>query len=53
MVVIVAFVAAILKMRHETRFILLFSAALLLFAAGLFCLAREVRIALTDFDHHG
>lgn len=51
--VIVAFVSAFFGVRHELGVAVMFVLALSLLGAALFTLAREVRIALTEFDHHG
>lgn len=53
MLVILAFLSALLGLRHEPGAALMFVVALGLMAASLVVLAREVRIALTDYDHHG
>jgi uncharacterized protein DUF2721 len=49
--VILAFASAFLGIRHELLFGVLFVVALGLLGAALFTFAREVRIALTEFDH--
>jgi Protein of unknown function (DUF2721) len=51
--VILAFVSAFLGFRHEPGVAGMFVLALGLFGASLLTLAREVRIALTEFDHYG
>lgn len=51
LLLIVAFVAALLQFRHEPGAALMFILALALMASALFMLAREVRIALTEYDH--
>jgi len=51
--VIVAFVTAFFAFRHEPGVALMFILALGLLGASLLTLAREVRIALTEFDHYG
>ena len=53
LLVIVAFVSALLQFRHEPGAAVMFIVALALMAAALLQLAREVRIALTEYDHHG
>lgn len=53
LLVIVAFVSALLQFRHEPGAAVMFILALGLMALSLFALAREVRIALTEYDHHG
>ena len=49
--IIVAFVSAMLHLRHEYGVALLFILALAFFVLSLVNLARETRIALHDFDH--
>jgi Protein of unknown function (DUF2721) len=49
--VILAFTSAFVGIRHEQVVGLLFVVALGLLGAALFTLAREVRIALNEFDH--
>jgi hypothetical protein len=51
--VIVAFVTAFFGFRHELGVAVMFIVAVGLLGASLFTLAREVRIALTEFDHYG
>lgn len=51
LLVIVAFVAAFLNVRHEYGVGTLFVIALGFFTASLVNLARETRIALGEFDH--
>ena len=53
LLVIVAFVSALLQFRHEPGAAVMFILALALMALSLLALAREVRIALTEYDHHG
>jgi hypothetical protein len=50
--VILAFASAFVGIRHEQVVGLLFVVALGLLGAALFTLAREVRIALNEFDHY-
>jgi Protein of unknown function (DUF2721) len=50
--VILAFISAFVGIRHEQVVGLLFVVALGLLGAALFTLAREVRIALNEFDHY-
>jgi hypothetical protein len=50
--VILAFASAFVGIRHEQVVGLLFVVALGLLCAALFALAREVRIALNEFDHY-
>lgn len=51
--VILAFVSAFFGFRHEPGVAGMFVLALGLLGASLLTLAREVRIALTEFDHYG
>ncbi len=51
--VILAFVSALFGLRHELGVAVMFILALGLLGAALLTLAREVRIALNEFDHHG
>jgi hypothetical protein len=51
--VILAFVSAFFGFRHEPGVAAMFVLALGLLGASLLTLAREVRIALTEFDHYG
>jgi hypothetical protein len=53
LLVIFAFISALLQFRHEPGAAVMFVAALGLMAAALFMLVREVQIALTDYDHYG
>jgi len=53
LLVILAFVSAFFGFRHEPGVAALFVLALGLLGASLLTLAREVRIALTEFDHYG
>jgi hypothetical protein len=50
--VILAFASAFVGIRHELVVGVLFVVALGLLGAALFALAREVRIALNEFDHY-
>ncbi|WP_426609326.1 DUF2721 domain-containing protein [Bradyrhizobium sp. McL0616] len=50
--VIVAFVSALLQIQHERGVALLFMVALGALTTALVDFAREVRIALSEFDHH-
>jgi len=52
LLLIVAFVSAFLGYRHEVAVGFIFVVALTLMCASLVTLAREVRIALSDLDHH-
>lgn len=53
LLVILAFVSALLQFRHEPGAAIMFVVALALMALALLTLAREVRMALTEYDHHG
>jgi Protein of unknown function (DUF2721) len=50
--VILAFASAFVGIRHELLVGILFIVALALLGAALFTFAREVRIALNEFDHY-
>ena len=50
LIIIVAFISALLNVAHEYGVALLFMAAVLMFCASLIDLARETRIALHDND---
>jgi hypothetical protein len=52
LMVIVAFVSAFLEIQHERGVAILFMVSLVAFAVSLIDFAREVRIALSEFDHH-
>ena len=52
LLLMMAFAAAFLGLRHEPGAGGLFLMALALMCAALVALAREVRIALSEFDHH-
>jgi hypothetical protein len=52
LMVIVAFVSAFFQIQHERGVAILFMVALGAFTVSLVDFAREVRIALTEFDHH-
>ena len=52
LLVIVAFVSAMLRFAHEYGVAILFIVALAFFLLSLVDLARETRIGLHDFDHH-
>jgi amino acid transporter len=52
LLVTMAFVSAFFGFRHEPGAGFLFIIALALMCGSLIMLAREVRIALTEFDHH-
>lgn len=51
--VIVAFVTAFFQLQHERGVAIFFMISLGAFTISLFDFAREVRIALSEFDHHG
>jgi uncharacterized protein DUF2721 len=51
--VIVAFASALLQFQHERGVANLFMVALGAFTISLVDFAREVRIALSEFDHYG
>lgn len=53
LLVIVAFASALLQIQHERGVAILFMTALAAFAVALIDFAREVRIALSEFDHYG
>ncbi|MGY3147362.1 hypothetical protein ACVWYQ_004361 [Bradyrhizobium sp. USDA 3397] len=50
--VVVAFASALLQIQHERGVAILFMVALGAFTAPLVDFAREVRIALSEFDHY-
>lgn len=52
LLVVVAFASALLQIQHERGVAILFMAALGTFTVSLVDFAREVRIALSEFDHH-
>jgi Protein of unknown function (DUF2721) len=53
LLVIVAFASALLQFQHERGVAILFMVALGAFTVSLVDFAREVRIALSEFDHYG
>jgi hypothetical protein len=53
LMVIVAFVSAFFGIQHERGVAILFLVSLTAFAVSLVDFAREVRIALSEFDHYG
>lgn len=53
LMVIVAFVSAFFGIQHERGVALLFVISLVAFTISLIDFAREVQIALSEFDHHG
>ena len=52
LLVILGFVSALLQVQHEPGAAVMFIVALSLMAVSLFTLGREVRIALTEYDHY-
>jgi hypothetical protein len=52
LLVIVAFASAFFAVQHERGVAILFVVALAAFTVSLVDFAREVRIALSEFDHH-
>ena len=52
LMVIVAFVSAFFQIQHERGVAVLFIISLGAFVVSLVDFAREVRIALSEFDHH-
>ena len=53
LIIIVAFISALLQVAHEYGVVILFMVALLMFCVSLVDLARETRIALHDNDLRG
>lgn len=53
LLVIVAFASAMLQIQHERGVAILFMVSLGAFTVSLVDFAREVRIALSEFDHYG
>jgi hypothetical protein len=51
--VIVAFVSAFFQIEHERGVALLFIVSFCAFTVALVDFAREVRIALSEYDHYG
>lgn len=51
--IIVAFVSAFFQIQHERGVAILFIVSVTAFIVSLVDFAREVRIALSEFDHHG
>ena len=51
--VIVAFASAFFEVQHERGIAVLFMISLGAFTVSLIDFAREVRIAVNEFDHHG
>jgi hypothetical protein len=52
LLVVIAFASALLQIQHERGVAILFMAALGAFTVSLIDFAREVRIALSEFDHY-
>ncbi|MEH2553830.1 putative membrane protein YgcG [Bradyrhizobium algeriense] len=52
LLIIVAFVTAFFQLRHEYGVAIFFLISLSAFTASLIDFAREVRIALSEYDHH-
>ena len=52
LLVIVAFVTAFFQLPHERGVAIFFLISLVAFAVSLVDFAREVRIALSEYDHH-
>jgi Protein of unknown function (DUF2721) len=52
LLVVVAFASALLQIQHERGVAVLFMVALGAFTVSLVDFAREVRIALSEFDHY-
>lgn len=52
-VIVVGFVSAFLHIRHERGVAILFIVSVVAFIVSLVDFAREVRIALSEFDHYG
>ena len=52
LLVVIAFASALLQIQHERGVAILFMAALGAFTVSLVDFAREVRIALSEFDHY-
>jgi Protein of unknown function (DUF2721) len=51
--IVVAFVSAFLQVQHERGVAVLFIVSVVAFPLSLVDFAREVRMALSEFDHHG
>jgi hypothetical protein len=52
LLVVIAFASALLQIQHERGVAILFMVALGAFTVSLVDFAREVRIALSEFDHY-
>lgn len=53
LLIVVAFVSAFFEIQHERGVAILFIVSVAAFMVSLVDFAREVRIALSEFDHHG
>jgi hypothetical protein len=53
LLVVIAFATALFRIQHDRGMASLLMVALSAFAASLADFAREVRIALDEFDHYG
>ncbi|TWB97157.1 uncharacterized protein DUF2721 [Bradyrhizobium macuxiense] len=51
--IVVAFVSAFFEIQHERGVAVLFIVSVIAFIVSLVDFAREVRIALSELDHHG
>jgi hypothetical protein len=51
--IVVAFVSAFFNIQHERGVAILFIVSVMAFIVSLVDFAREVRIALSEFDHYG
>jgi Protein of unknown function (DUF2721) len=51
--IVVAFVSAFFQIQHERGVAILFIVSVAAFTVSLVDFAREVRIALSEFDHYG
>jgi len=51
--IVVAFVSAFFEIQHERGVAILFILSVIAFLVSLVDFAREVRIALSEFDHYG
>ncbi|WP_076865735.1 DUF2721 domain-containing protein [Bradyrhizobium mercantei] len=51
--IVVAFVSAFFEIQHERGVAILFIVSVIAFIVSLVDFAREVRIALSEFDHYG
>lgn len=52
-VIVVGFVSAFFQIQHERGVAILFIIAVIAFIVSLVDFAREVRIALSEYDHYG